>query len=112
MLILPAKEQASLHKEARVEMENHFNKLLEDLLNKHQNVDLYWILGKSKTEAIGTKTVVRPFLEACMEKPPVVKESFVYEVDNKRGVKTLLWVVYPNGTMRFPTLNKSISVAS
>jgi hypothetical protein len=40
-----------------------------------------------------------------------VKESFVYEIDNRRGVKTLLWVMHPDDTLSFPTLGKSIRVS-
>lgn len=112
MLVVSAEEQVRRHQEAREGMEKHFNKLLEDILNEHKNIEKYWILGKTKAEGVGTGTVLKPFLEACMEKPPVVKDSFVYEVDNKRGVKTLLWVMYPNGKLHFPTLGKSVSVAN
>jgi len=89
MLILPAQEKERLHKK-----------------------DLYWILGKASKEKIGRKQIVKPFLEACDEKPGLVRESFVYEVDNRRGVKTLLWVMYPGDMLHFPTLGKTICVAS
>ncbi len=35
----------------------------------------------------------------------------MYEVDNRRGVKTLLWVMHPGDLLSFPTLGKSIRVA-
>ena len=88
---------------------NHFNTELEKILNENSNKDKYWILGKVKFEE-GNKKVGRTFLEASDSKPPVVKDSFLYEVDNKRGVKTLLWVMNPDGSLRMPTLNKTIHV--
>lgn len=112
MLILPAEEKQRQHKEALSGVTNHFNVLLERILNENGNKEKYWILGKTKTETVGNKTVVRPFLEACDEKPGLVKESFVYEVDNTRGVKTLLWVMYPGDQLHFPTLGKTICVAN
>lgn len=108
MLILPRDEMQKLQKDAREGMTNHFNDMLEKILNENGHKELYWILGKCKAEGAGSGTVMRPFLEACDEKPPLVKESFVYEVDNKRGTKTLLWVLHPDGSMRLPTLNKTI----
>jgi len=92
-------------------MTNHFNTQLEKILNENSHKDKYWILGKVKAHRRGDKTILRPFLQPCDEKPGVVKESFVYEVDNRRGVKTLLWVLHPDNTLSFPTLGKSIRVA-
>jgi hypothetical protein len=110
MLITPASTQMKMHIEAREGMTNQFNHMLEKILNENTHRDKYWILGKAKIEKKKGKDVVRPFLQACAEKPGIVKESFVYEVDNKRGVKTLLWVMHPGDMLSFPTLGKSIRV--
>jgi hypothetical protein len=98
------------HMDAREGMTAHFNAALEKILNDNKSKDKYWILGKAKTFMKKGKTIIRPFLQACDEKPGIVRESFVYEVDNKRGVKTLLWVLHPDDTLSFPTLGKSIRV--
>lgn len=98
------------HMDAREGMTAHFNMQMEKILNANQHKDLYWILGKAKTLHKQGKTIVRPFLEACDEKPGLIRESFVYEVDNRRGVKTLLWVMHPDDSLSFPTLGKSIRV--
>jgi hypothetical protein len=116
MLILPAKDKIAKdmqdHQEAKQSLTNHYNKELERILNENSHKTIYWILGKVRfPEELGGK-VGRAFLEASDAKPPVVKDAFLYEVDNTRGVKTLLWVCYPNGDLRMPTLNKTISVAS
>jgi hypothetical protein len=111
MLILPAKELKRKHIESREGMEKQFNRMLEKILNENASTDKYWILGKISTEKRRGKTILRPFLQACAEKPGVVRETFVYEVDNRRGVKTLLWVMHPGDTLSFPTLGKSIRVA-
>lgn len=112
MLILPAEEKERQHKQALEGVNNHFNVLLERILNDNGSKEKYWILGKAKKESIGNKEIVKPFLEALDEKPGLVRESFVYEVDNKRGTKTLLWVMYPGDMLHFPTLGKTICVAN
>lgn len=110
MLITPANVQMQQHIDAREGMTNEFNHRLEKILNKNAHRDKYWILGKAKIEKKNGKDIVRPFFEACAEKPGIIKESFVYEVDNRRGVKTLLWVMHPGDMLSFPTLGKSIRV--
>lgn len=111
MLILPPKEAMDQHVAAREGVINHFNVAMEKIINENSHLDKYWILGKAKVHYNHDKRIVKPFLQACMEKPPVVKESFVYEVDNRRGVKTLLWIMHPDDTLSFPTLGKSIRVS-
>lgn len=111
MLITPVNVQMKQHIEAREGMTNQFNSMLEKILseNSHRQ-EIYWILGKAKVDKKKGKDIIRPFLQACAEKPGIVKESFVYEVDNSRGVKTLLWVMHPGDLLSFPTLGKSIRV--
>lgn len=111
MLTLSAQEQMDRHVEAREGLVWIFNKLMEKILNQNSHKDLYWILGKTRVEKRRGKDVIKPFLQACDEKPGIIKESFVYEVDNRRGVKTLLWVMHPGDLLSFPTLGKSIRVA-
>lgn len=109
MLILTKQQMLDQHMNAKNGLINHFNSELEKILNENSNKDKYWILGKVKFEE-GNNKVGRTFLEASDSKPPLVKNSFLYEVDNKRGVKTLLWVMNPDGSLRMPTLNKTIHV--
>lgn len=110
MLTLPASVQLQQHVETREGITAHFDHELERILVANKHKDKYWILGKAKVEKKKGKDVIRPFLQACEEKPGIIKESFVYEVDNRRGVKTLLWVMHPGDTLSFPTLGKSIRV--
>lgn len=110
MLITPPSVQLQQHIDTREGITSHFNRMLETILSENSHKDKYWILGKAKVERKKGKDIVRPFLQACEEKPGIVKESFVYEVDNKRGVKTLLWVMHPGDMLSFPTLGKSIRV--
>lgn len=112
MLILPASVQYQQHVDLREGVTNHFNDELEKILNDNKHKDKYWILGKANVEKRNGKDIIRPFLQACDEKPGVIKQSFVYEVDNRRGVKELLWVMHPGDTLTFPTLGKSIRVAN
>ncbi len=111
MLVVPKAVQETNHREAREGITNHFNTQMEKILNENSERDKYWILGKVKAERKNGKDIIRPFLQACLEKPGLTKESFVYEVDNRRGVKTLLWVMHPGDTLSFPTLGKSVRVA-
>lgn len=110
MLITPVSSQVQKHIETRQGITDHFNVLMEKLLNENSHREKYWILGKAKIERKKGKDIVRPFLQACAEKPGIIKESFVYEVDNRRGVKTLLWIMHPGDMLSFPTLGKSIRV--
>lgn len=109
MLITSPKYQLEQHVQAREGLNDHFNMLMEKILNENSQTDLYWILGKVKTDK-KNKNVLRPFLQACKEKPKLIRETFVYEVDNRRGVKTLLWVMHPGDMLSMPTLGKSIRV--
>lgn len=111
MLITPASHQLKQHQELREGITDHFNSLLDKILSDNSHKDKYWILGKVKVERKNGKDIVKPFLQACEEKPGLIKESFVYEVDNRRGVKTLLWVMHPGDSLSFPTLGKSMRVA-
>lgn len=111
MLILPKDTQIDAHNAARKGLNDHFNHEMEKILSANSSKDVYWILGKVKfPEELGG-AIGRTFLQASDTKPPVVKNAFLYEVDNKRGVKTLLWVMHPDGSLRLPTLNKTIQVS-
>lgn len=110
MLITSVKNQLEQHIATREGITDHFNDMLEKLLVANKHKDKYWILGKAKIEKKKGKDIVRPFLQACDEKPGIIRESFVYEVDNRRGVKQLLWVMHPGDLLSFPTLGKSIRV--
>lgn len=112
MLNLSIQKQLQQHVEIREGITAHFNVLMEKILNDNRHKDLYWILGKVKIERKKGKDIVRPFLQACDEKPGIIKQTFVYEVDNRRGVKTLLWVMHPGDLLSFPTLKKSIRVTN
>lgn len=108
MLILPKETMLKELNEARQSLKDHYDKELEKILNENSHKEKYWILGKVRfPEELGGK-VGRSFLQACDEKPGLIKDAFLYEVDNKRGVKTLLWVMNPDGSLRLPTLNKTI----
>lgn len=115
MLILPESAHKKLkedHNSAKAGLVSHFNHELEEILNANKNHDRYWVLGKVNfPDNLGGK-VGRVFLQACMEKPPLVANAFLYEVDSRRGVKTLLWVMHPGGKLDLPTLGKTLSIGS
>jgi len=110
MLILPQDSKVQAHNAAREGIVSHFNSELEKILSANSSKDVYWILGRVRFPEEFGGGIGRTFLEATDVKPPVVKNAFLYEVDNKRGVKTLLWVMNPDGSLRLPTLNKTIRV--
>lgn len=108
MLINPSANPLRELHDARESLRAHYNQELEKILNENSHIEKYWILGKVRfPEELGGK-VGRAFLQACLEKPPIVKEAFLYEVNNKIGCKTLLWVMNPDGSLRLPTINKTI----
>lgn len=110
LISVEAQKRLDKHVQVREGMTEHFNKELEKIMNANTSREVYWILGKVRTLKKKGTVILRPFLQACAEKPPVIKESFVYEVDNTRGVKTLLWIMHPGDLLSFPTLGKSIRV--
>lgn len=111
MLILPKDSWVQQDQMARRGLEAHYNSEMEKILNANSKLDKYWILGKVRFPEEEGGKVGRTFLEATLSKPPLVTNAFLYEVDNKRGVKTLLWVMHPDGSLRLPTLNKTIQVS-
>lgn len=110
MLIQSANSLIQQHMDTRQGITDEFNHRLEKILNDNTHKDKYWILGKARIEKKKGKDIVRPFLQACEEKPGIIRESFVYEVDNRQGTKTLLWIMHPGDMLSFPTLGKSIRV--
>ena len=112
MLVLPKEKLQELHNDAKKGLHNEFNRQLEKLINDNQKHDKVWVLGKVKFPKELNGKVGRVFLQGCLEKPPMVKEAFLYEVDNRKGCKTLLWVMNPNGELRLPTLKKTVKVQS
>ena len=108
MLILPKDSMRKQANEAREALTVHYNAEMERILNENQAKGTYWILGKVKFPPELGGSVGRAFLEASDVKPGLIKESFLYEVNNKAGTKALLWVMNPDGSLRLPTLGKTI----
>jgi hypothetical protein len=108
MLILPKESMLAKENELKANLIAHYNGEMERILNENSTKEVYWILGKVRfPEEFGGK-VGRTFLEASDTKPPLIKNAFLYEVDNRRGTKTILWVMNPDGSLRIPLLNKTI----
>ena len=80
----------------------HFNDEMEKVINKNKDKDKFWILGKVRFPPEFGGKVGRVFLDASDTKPPVIKGSFVYEVDNKKGTKELLWTHHNNSLNLIP----------
>lgn len=109
MLILSEKDRKDQHESAKKGLTDQFNKQMENILNANKSVDRYWILGKVRFPTELGGHVGRTFLEACLEKPPLIKSAFLYEVDNRQGCKTLLWVMHPDDSLALPTVGKTLS---
>jgi len=110
MLILPKEKLMEQHNDAKAGLHKEFNRQLEKLINENQKHDKFWVLGKVKFPREHHGKVGKVFLQGCLEKPPLVADAFLYEVDNRKGCKTLLWVMNPGGKLTMPTLGKSIHV--
>lgn len=70
---------------------------LEKVINANtERKKPYWVIAKVKfmTELGGRGASL--YMRPCNIKPPVVKSSFVYEIDNIKGCKTLLWMCHPD----------------
>jgi hypothetical protein len=110
MLIVPQEELTRRHEDAKSGLTNQFNSQLERILNENSHRDVYWVLGKVRFPAEFEGKVGRVFLEASDSKPPLVKDAFLYEVDSRKGTKTLLWVMHPNNELALPTVGKTLRV--
>jgi len=105
-ILVPRHVGLAQQKAEKDAMVNHFNQEMEKVIDRNKDKDKFWILGKIRfPPELGGK-VGRVFLDASDEKPPLIKESFVYEVDNKRGTKELLWVHDNNKLNIIPTGKK------
>ena len=112
MLEVPKHVAKANQAEAKRGLEKHFNQEMERILNENASKDRYWILGKVRfPEELGGK-VGRVFLEASDTQPMLIKDAFLYEVDNRRGVKTLLWVMNPGNELVMPTLGKKLTIST
>lgn len=100
-----------IHVMARERLATRHSHLLEKIRKENSHKDKYWILGKAMCKRKHGKTIIKPFLKAYDVQPEIQKESYLYEMDNKAGTKTLLWVMHPNNKLSLPSINKSIRVA-
>lgn len=100
-----------IHLAARERLTDRHQVLMEKLIKENSHKQKFWILGMAQCKRKNGRTTIRPFLKAYDVQPDVRKESYLYEVDNTLGTKTLLWVMHPNGKLALPTIGKSISVA-
>lgn len=96
--------------EERKGLNDHFNKEMERLINKNKGKKKFYILGKLRFPPEFGGKVGRVFLDASDAKPPVVKGTFVYEVDNRSGTKQLLWTCDNQNLNIIPT-NKTCPVS-
>lgn len=87
------------------------SRMLDKILEENLHKEKYWILGWAKTKRKNGKTRITPMMQAFYEMPNLIKESYLYEVDNKEGTRKLLWVMHPNNKLAFPTIGKSIHAA-
>ena len=87
------------------------SRMMAKILKENSDKEKYWILGWAKSKRINGRTTITPMMKAFSEMPKLEKESYLYEVDNKEGTKTLLWVMHPNNKLSIPSIGKSIHVA-
>lgn len=100
-----------IYLEQRKRLTDRQCELMEKILIDNAHKSKYWILGMAKTKRKNGRTTITPFMCAYDEIPKLIKESYVYEVDNTTGKRTLLWVFHPNNQLMMPSIGKSISVA-
>lgn len=113
MLEQPVLKEPSIgeiHIAARQRLADRHANLMEKIMTENSHKKKYWILGTAKCKRKDGKTTIRPYLKAYDTQPDVQKQSYLYEVDNVEGTKSLLWVMHPNNKLSMPTIGKSISV--
>lgn len=112
MLIVPEQERRQRHEDAKAGLTQQFNARMANVLNENKDKQVYWILGKVRFPPEFDGKVAHVFLEASDTQPPLVKDAFLYEVDNRAGKKTLLWVMHPGDELVLPTVKKRLSVST
>lgn len=113
MLEQPVLKEPSIgeiHIAARQRLSDRHANLMEKIMTENSHKKKYWILGTAKCKRKDGKTTIRPYLKAYDTQPEVQKQSYLYEVDNIAGTKSLLWVMHPNNKLSMPSIGKSISV--
>ncbi len=100
-----------IHVMARQRLSDRHMNLMEKIMSENSHKKKYWILGTAKCSRKNGKTTIRPVLKAFDVQPDVQKQSYLYEVDNTEGTKTLVWVMHPNNKLSMPSIGKTISVA-
>lgn len=95
----------------RQHLVDRHSRMMSKILKENADKDKYWILGWAKWKRKNGQTRITPMMMALYEMPELKKESYLYEVDNKAGTQTLLWVMHPNDKLSLPTVGKSIHAA-
>ena len=96
---------------ARERLTNRHAQLMDKILKENAHKSKYWILGMAHITKKYRKSLIKLHLKAYDVQPEVRKSAFLYEVDNTKGTKTLLWVMHPNNTLDLPSMGKSIRVS-
>lgn len=104
--------KGELHLMQRKRLTDRHEKLMNKIMSQNEDKSKYWILGMAKSKRKNGRTTITPFMEARYVQPDLVKEAYLYEIDNVAGTTTLLWVMHPNNKLSVPTIGKFISVAS
>jgi hypothetical protein len=99
------------HLAQREYMVNRHARMMQKIMDQNIAKAKYWILGWVESSRKAGKTRIKPRMQAMDTIPDVTKESYLYEVDNTAGTKTLLWVMHPNNKLSLPSIGKSIHVA-
>ncbi len=107
----PELTRGELHLLQRKRLTDQHEKLMQQILTENSHKDKYWILGMANCKRKNKKTRITPFLEAHDSLPDLRKESYLYEVDNIAGTRSLLWVMHPNNKLSMPTIGKTIHAA-
>lgn len=87
------------------------SRMMSKILRKNSHIEKYWILGWAEWKRKNGQTRITPMMKALYERPELQKSSYLYEVDNKEGTRTLLWVMHPNDKLSLPTVGKFIHAA-
>ncbi len=98
-----------IHVAARERLSDRHLVLMEKVIKDNLHKDKYWILGMADCKRKNGRTTIKPVLTVFDVMPELRKNSYLYEVDNTKGTRQLLWVMHPNNQLSLPTIGKTIS---
>lgn len=88
---------------------NVINKYVDKVVDEHQWIEgTYFLTLKARFDTVDRNQFNMDQPKITKQLPPFLANSFVYWINNKKGIKEILWMVPPNqrGEKPQPVFNK------